>query len=58
MNVISGVRFSEAYSRRVVLEMDGVNVNYIGLEDLLANKAASGRAKDLIDLDNLPKQKN
>jgi predicted nucleotidyltransferase len=53
---ISGVRFEECYSRRIVTALDGVEVNVIGLDDLKANKKASGRPKDLSDLDQLPKK--
>jgi hypothetical protein len=34
----------------VTAELDGVPVSFISLEDLKANKAASGRNKDLADL--------
>jgi predicted nucleotidyltransferase len=49
----SGVKFSECYSRREVIEIDGVPVNFISLEDLKVNKKASGRHKDLEDLEHL-----
>jgi hypothetical protein len=51
---ISGVKFGEVYPRRLIAEIDGVRVNLIPLQDLKANKKASGRHKDLADLDNLP----
>jgi predicted nucleotidyltransferase len=50
----SGLKFSEAYPRRAETTMDGVPVKIISLDDLKANKRASGRNKDLADLDNLP----
>lgn len=50
----SGVNFSECYSRKEVIEIDGVPVNFIALEDLKVNKKASGRHKDLEDLEHLP----
>lgn len=50
----SGVEFSEAYPRRVEATIDGERVKLICLDDLKANKRASGRNKDLADLDNLP----
>lgn len=49
----SGVEFDACYSRRNVVEWDGVRVPLIALEDLLANKKASGRLKDLADLEAL-----
>lgn len=51
---IDGVHFGDCHPRRVVAEVDGVRVSLISLEDLKANKRASGRNKDLADLDNLP----
>jgi predicted nucleotidyltransferase len=51
---ISGVEFEACYKKRVVAELDGVEVNLIGLNDLKINKKASGRSKDIADLENLP----
>jgi hypothetical protein len=53
---ISGVEFDDAWDDRVEGEMDGVPVNLIGRAALLRNKAATGRSKDLIDLEELRKQ--
>jgi predicted nucleotidyltransferase len=50
---ISGVEFEECYGRRVQAELDGVAIDLISLEDLKKNKAASGRLKDLLDLEQL-----
>ena len=51
---ISGVAFEECYADRIVGEIDGVVVNLIDLEHLKQNKKASGRYKDLSDLEHLP----
>jgi len=51
---ISGVKFDECYRERVVAKIDGVQVSLISLEHLKINKKASGRYKDLNDLENLP----
>jgi len=52
---LTGVSFLECYSSHVVEEMeDGVPIHFIGLEKLKENKRASGRHKDLDDLENLP----
>jgi hypothetical protein len=50
----SGVDFAECYSRREVIEIDGIPVNFISLKDLKKNKRAVGRHKDLEDLEHLP----
>lgn len=51
---ISGVEFDECYQARIVDQLDGVEVNLIDLENLKKNKRASGRTKDIADLENLP----
>jgi hypothetical protein len=51
---VSGVEFDECYRSRVVDEFDGVEVNIIDLDDLKKNKRASGRAKDIADVEKLP----
>jgi len=49
----SGVDFSDCYSRRELIDIDGIPVNFISLEDLKANKKACARHKDLEDLEHL-----
>ena len=51
---ISGVNFEECYQKKVVDEIDGIQVDIINLEQLKINKKASGRHKDLDDFENLP----
>ena len=54
MNDIDGVVFAECFARRVTTNLEGLPVNLISLADLRTNKRASGRNKDLADLDYLP----
>lgn len=54
---ISGVKFNECYANRIVDTLDGVEVNLINLNHLKINKKASGRLKDLNDLENLSRKK-
>jgi hypothetical protein len=51
---IDGVNFAECYAARIVDMLDDVVVNVISLQHLKINKQASGRLKDLNDLENLP----
>jgi len=51
---VSGVNFAECYSERVIAVIDEIEINIINLQYLKINKKASGRLKDLIDLENLP----
>lgn len=53
LTTISGVTFEKCYRERVVDLLDDVQVNIISLENLKINKKASGRYKDLNDLENL-----
>ena len=53
VRAISGVRFAECYRRRTLARIDGIQVNVIGRNDLIRNKKASGRQKDLDDLEHL-----
>lgn len=46
---IDGVCFDEAWPRSVPVDLDGLPIRVISLEDLLANKRASGRPKDVAD---------
>jgi hypothetical protein len=50
----SGLDFNEAYPRRVDGAIEGIPVKVISLADLRLNKRASGRHKDLADLERLP----
>lgn len=54
MTSIPGVTFDECWPERVEDEWDGVPVAVIGLECLKKNKRATGRLKDLADLEQLP----
>ncbi len=50
MTAISGVEFSEAWETHQVVEIQGMPVPFLGRSALIANKRASGRDKDLVDL--------
>ena len=54
MTSVSGVDFDACYEQRIVDTIDGIQVNFINLENLKVNKMSAGRHKDLNDLENLP----
>lgn len=54
---ISGVTFDEAWTSRVVGEVEGRTVGFIGRAALLKNKEASGRPKDIADAARLRQTK-
>ena len=53
LTTISGVDFDLCYSERIVDVIDNVEVPIINLKYLKQNKQASGRYKDLDDLQYL-----
>lgn len=48
---ISGVVFEEAFKNKEVINLDGIDVFYLHKNDFKSNKRASGRLKDLADLE-------
>jgi ribosomal protein S8 len=52
---ISGISFSEAYKKRMKGKIGAEDVYFISASDLLKNKKAAGRAKDIADAELLEK---
>jgi predicted nucleotidyltransferase len=50
---IDGVTFEKCFINKKEVIIEGLNVNFIGYNDLLKNKKESGRARDMDDVDNL-----
>ncbi len=50
---VSGLAFTDAWANRVALSIDGLDFHVIGFDDLIVNKRATGRPKDLVDVDAL-----
>ncbi len=50
---ISGVDFQQAYERRTIVSLEGMDIPIISLEDLITNKRAAGRTQDLADVERL-----
>jgi predicted nucleotidyltransferase len=55
---ISGVDFQQAYERRKIVSLEGINVPVISLQDLITNKRATGRMQDLADIERLESLRN
>jgi len=51
---ISGVEFKSCHAEKEMTQIEEILVPVISLARLRENKAASGRAKDLADLESLP----
>ncbi|MDM8542250.1 hypothetical protein QUF90_14305 [Desulfococcaceae bacterium HSG9] len=54
----SGLRFEEAFSRSLSVNIEGIKVHIPSIDDLICNKRASGRTKDLADAEALESLKN
>lgn len=50
---IDGVEFHDCYANRTILDFEGFPISLISLPDLIKNKEASGRLKDLADVEEL-----
>ena len=53
---VSGIEFEWCYSEKELTRIEEILVPVINLARLRQNKAASGRAKDPADLENLPEE--
>lgn len=47
---IDGVEFEDSWKNRKQIQINGIEVSVIGREELLKNKRATGRPKDLADV--------
>ncbi|MCO6357867.1 DUF6036 family nucleotidyltransferase [Roseivirga pacifica] len=50
---VTGLDFASAWNRKEVASFEGLSVNYLHLSDLKTTKLATGRPKDINDLQNL-----
>ena len=50
---LTGVRFEDAWPDRVVHTVEGIRMPFLGRRSLIQNKRATGRLKDLADLEAL-----
>lgn len=46
---IPGLKFEQAWEKRVMVDFDGITIPFISKQDLITSKLASGRPQDLID---------
>ena len=49
ISAIDGLNYTEAVGRAVRMNVDGLDIKVISLDDLIVNKRASGRPKDMAD---------
>lgn len=56
MSSISGVTFDECMRNHLIVKIDDLDVPFIGYEQLLKNKGATGRDKDRVDVVELKRR--
>ncbi|WP_461044099.1 hypothetical protein [Spirosoma harenae] len=47
------LKFWQAYARKKVVERNGVQIPFMALDDLIEEKTALGRPRDIADIENL-----
>lgn len=57
MTLVKGLNFEETYKLSTVFDDDGLLIRIIHINHLIAAKKASGRLKDLDDINQLQKRK-
>ena len=50
---VDGLKFEDAFSHSEIIDIDGIPVHVLSVSDLIKNKRASGRTKDLADAELL-----
>jgi len=58
ITAVSGLQFEETYGRSMPVKIEGIEVHIPSIDDLIRNKRASGRTKDLADAEALESLKN
>ena len=53
INDATVIDIAECYIRRNVITVEGIDISLISKNDLIKNKKATGRNRDLADVDNL-----
>jgi hypothetical protein len=52
-SVLKEINFEDCYKARVEVDIQGLKINFIDLENLKHNKRATGRPQDFADAENL-----
>lgn len=57
ISAVDGLDYADAVGRAVTMNVDGMEIKVLSLDDLIVNKRASGRPKDIADALALEKLK-
>ena len=53
LNSIDGLTFEAAAVNMQIIDLDGLQVSYVGLNDFIRNKESTGRLKDRSDIEEI-----
>ncbi|HMO82215.1 MAG TPA: hypothetical protein PKD24_15670 [Pyrinomonadaceae bacterium] len=53
LNFADGIEFEAAYGARNIVDVEDITIDTISKQDLIRNKTATGRFKDLADIERL-----
>jgi predicted nucleotidyltransferase len=56
LNDLDGVSFEEAWQNKKIVNFEGIDVNFIGYNDLITVKLKAARPQDIADIDKLKKR--
>jgi len=57
INSADGIEINDCFERKKIMDIEGIKVNVIAIDDLIVNKKTSARNIDIADADKLEKQK-
>ena len=57
MNFITGIKFTEAWEKRIEVVIDGINLFFIHFDHLILSKINTNRLQDKLDVEELQKIK-
>jgi len=53
LTTLKDLKFEDCYKKKVKVEIQGLHIDFIDIENLKKNKRATGRPQDLADAENL-----
>jgi predicted nucleotidyltransferase len=57
INSADGIDINECFKRKTLMDIEGIKINVISIDDLIKNKKTSARNIDLADIEKLEKLK-
>jgi len=58
INKASGIIFEDCYTRRNTVSIENIEISIISKDDLIKNKKASGRYRDLADIESFEEEQD